>query len=56
MDVNTLYQVTGQRGEQIAGNDEKHQMKTSQKLCAFSVNAGLRVAIGRDLAQSSRKK
>lgn len=56
MDVNTLYRVTGQRGEQIAANDEKRQMKTSQELCAFSANTGLRVAKGRDLAQSSGKK
>lgn len=55
-DVNTLYQVTAQRREEIVGNDEKHQMKTSQKLCAFSMNAGLRAARGRDLAQSSGKK
>lgn len=37
-------------GEQIARNDEKYQMKTSQKFCAFSANTGLRVAKGRDLA------
>lgn len=54
-DVNTLYQMRGQRGKEIAGNDEKYQMKTSQSLCAFSVNTGLRVAEGRDLAQSSEK-
>lgn len=31
MAVNTPYQVTGQRGEEIVGNDEKRQMKTSQE-------------------------
>lgn len=35
MDVNTLYQVTGQRGEQIAGNDEKYQMKTTSHSAFF---------------------
>lgn len=38
MDVNTLYRVTGQRGEQIAENDETHQMKASHKLCFFWEN------------------
>lgn len=52
-DVNTLHQVRGQRLPEIAGNDEKYQMKTSQSLCT-SVNKGLRVAEGKDLAQSSK--
>lgn len=56
VDVNTLYRVTGQRGNQTARNDEKFQMKTSQKLYAFSANTGLRATKGRDLAQSSGKK
>lgn len=56
MAVNTVYQVTGQRGEQIAGNDEKYQMKTSQELCAFSANTGLRVAKGEIWNSHSGKK
>lgn len=56
MRAQTNDQLRGQRGKEIAGNDEKYQMKTSQSLCAFSVNTGLRVAEGRDLAQSSGNK
>ena len=53
MDVNTLYQVMGQSGEEIAGNYENTlQENLSENLC-FSVNTGLRLAEWRDLAQSS---
>ena len=53
--------VTGRGGGggQLAGKDEEYRIrkrKTSQNLCAFSGNTGLRVAKGRDLAQSSGKK
>lgn len=56
IDVNTLYQVTGQRVEEITGNDEKHQMKASQNRSSFSPNTGLRAAKGTDLAQPFGKK
>lgn len=50
----TVSSKRGQKGgEQIARNDEKFQMKPSQKLCAFSANTGLKVTKGRDLAQST---
>lgn len=39
---NILYRVTGQRTEQIAGNDEKQQMKTSWKLCKYGIKSGQR--------------
>lgn len=42
MNGNILYRVTGQRTEQIAGNDEKQQMKTSWKLCEYGIKSGQR--------------
>lgn len=56
MNVNILYRVTGQRTEQIAGNDEKHQMKTSRELSAFPANVGLRVAKGERFSTVIRRK
>lgn len=56
MNVNILYRVTGQRTEQIAGNDEKHQMKTSRELCAFPANIGLRVAKGERFSTVIRRE
>lgn len=55
IDGNTLYQVTGQRVEQITGNDEKQRMKASRNFASFSPNIGLRAAKGIDLAQPSGK-